>query len=293
MTVRGAEHSSCQPTLAAAWGIRPDPVACATLKAPFRLGEWTPSRWRRLGTWTLAGLVGFFVVYAVAAAIVLGNGRLGRLISNQPESLRVEYTHATSFFFGRAHVEGLDIRVRDDDIEWEVHIDRADASISLLSLLAKRFHTSRIEAQGVTFRMRMRREEKEVDDALVARLPPIDGFSAAAIRGVPSLPHTDDGGKPFVIDLEGITLTDVREVWLDAYRLSGDLSIQGAFTVAPRDHLTVAPTHIDVVHATLTTGDEAVIQEVHGPLDARIDPVPLARLQGASILRALSSRSSL
>ncbi len=254
-------------------------------------------RLRRWGIRLALAVALLLVLYPVVTAVLLGGadggggGRLARLLSQHPESFRVEYASARSFWPGRVHVEGLDLRVRDDALEWQLHIDRADASISLLALLAHRFHTSRIEAQGVTYRMRLRREEANLTADKLACLPPIEGFGKPLV-GVPLLPQSS-GGRPFTLALEGIDLHGVREVWLDTYRVTGDLAVRGAFTIVPQDHFEVSPTHVDVRDAVLTTGGDALVTGVQGPVDARIDPVPQAETDAPGVLRRLSSRSSL
>jgi hypothetical protein len=236
-------------------------------------------------------VAGVFVLYVLAVNILLGGGRLGRALSGEPEKLRIEYTSASSWWPGRIHVEGLDLRVRDENVEWEAHVDRADATVALFELLSHRFHTRRIEADGVTFRMRLRREEGELTPDKAARLPAIDGFPALPIAGVP--PLSSGGGPPFTVVLEGLDLRGVREVWLDAFRLTGDLAVRGGFTVAPGDHFTVTPSHVEVRAASLATGDDGIVGDVHGTIDARIDPVPQAEMKSQLLLRHVSQRSTL
>ncbi len=248
---------------------------------------------RRIALRTGIVAVAFVVVYAIAAQILLGGGRLGRMLSHEPEKLRVQYASASSWWFGRGHVEGFDLRLRNDDIELEAHIDRADASVSLLGLLSHRFRTTRIDAHGVSFRMRLRREDGALPPEAAERLPPIDGFPALPIKGVPPLPPAQDADRPFTVMLDGLDLHEVREVWLDAFRLTGDLAVRGAFTIAPGDHFQVDPTQVEVRNATLATGADDLVEDVQGNLDARIARVPLTEITAAGILRRVSSSSRL
>jgi hypothetical protein len=263
------------------------------LKPPAWLSRPAPRTVRGAAVRLVVAAVVLVVAYTVVANVLLGGGRLGRMLGKHPERFRLTYASASSWWFGRVHVEGLDIRLRDEKLEWELHIDRADATLALQALLAHRFHATRIEAHGVSFRMRLRREEAALTPDELARLPPIDGFPAAPIAGVPALPPPDPDSQPFVIDLDGLDLHEVREVWLDAFRLTGDLTLRGAFTVAPKDHFEVRPTHVEVRDATLSTGEDVVVGSVQGPLDARIDPVPQAEGTPQGVLRRVSSRSTL
>ncbi|HEY6461183.1 MAG TPA: hypothetical protein VIY73_13555, partial [Polyangiaceae bacterium] len=201
-----------------------------------RLRSLPSSRLRRVAGWVAVALAGVYVLYVVGVNVLLGGGRLGRLLSREPEKLRVEYASASTFWFGRVHVEGLDIRMRDEKVEWEVHADRAEANVSLLALLTHRFHTRRLDGQGVTFRMRLRRDPSALTPDKAARLPTIDGFAPLPIAGDPPLPPPNPHAHPFTIALDGMDLRGVREVWLDTFRLTGDLAVQGGFTLVPHDH---------------------------------------------------------
>lgn len=238
-------------------------------------------------------VVAFVLLYAAVAGVLLSGGRLARMLSTKPETFRLRYDRASSLWFGRVHVEGLDVRVRDAKIELELHIDRADASISLFALLARRFRASPVDATGVSWRMRFRHEDGELSADKASLLPPIDGFPARPIVDVPPLPASDAPARPVTIDLDEIRLHDVREVWIDSFRLSGKLEIQGGFTIAPRDHLEVRPAHVEVREATLATGAEVIVGETHGAVDVRIEATPLVGMGGAELVRHLSSRSTL
>ncbi|HEY2509312.1 MAG TPA: hypothetical protein VGI39_00525 [Polyangiaceae bacterium] len=238
-------------------------------------------------------VVAFFVLYATVANVLLTGGRLARMLSEKPETFRLRYDRASSLWFGRVHVEGLDVRVRDPKIELELHIDRADASISLFALLARHLRASPVDATGVSWRMRFRHEDRELSEDKASLLPPIDGFPARPIVDVPPLPASDAPARPVTIDLDEIRLHDVREVWIDSFRLSGALEVQGGFTIAPRDHLEVRPAHVEVREATLATGAEVIVSGTHGAADVRIEATPLEGMGGAEVVRHLSTRSTL
>jgi hypothetical protein len=243
---------------------------------------------------TAVGVIALLVVYVAAANVLLSGGRLPRLLSRNPETFRVTYTSARSWWPQRVHVEGLDVRVRDATMELELHIDHADVNLSLWALVVRRLHTSRVEARGVTWRMRFRGEEGALSPDRIARLPPIDGFPPVPLLDVPPLPASDASAHPFDVDLEGLDVRGVREVWIEDFRLTGDLNARGGFLIAARDHFEVRPAHVDVHDATLSTGDDVMVAAVHGVVDARVDRTPIDdATKGIEVLRNLSSRSVL
>jgi hypothetical protein len=230
-------------------------------------------------------------VYEAAANLGLSTRAIAKLISQKPDRLRLEYGTARSFWPGRVHVENLDIRSRASTIEWELHIDKADADISLLSLLRHRFHVSKVTATGVTFRLRFRLDPNALNADRAARMPPIDGFDVVPIAGVPPDPPPGTG-TPWIVDLQGVDAKEVREVWIDAFRLSGLLEARGGFTVGA-DHFKLAPATAAIQTVALTTGDDVIVDHVTGSLAAKLDPVDLSAVQGLAVLRYLSMQSAL
>ena len=247
---------------------------------------------RRLRRWAVRlalAVAGVFVLYVVAVNILLGGGRLGRALSGEPEKLRIQYTERLVVVARADPRRRPRPAVRDENVEWEAHVDRADATVALFELLSHRFHTRRIEADGIPHATAARggraHPRQSGAPARNRRIP------APPVAGVP--PLSSGGGPPLTVVLEGLDLRGVREVWLDAFRLTGDLAVRGGFTVVPGDHFTVTPSHVEVRAASLATGDDGLVRDVHGTIDARIDPVPQAEMKSQQLLRHVSQRSTL
>ncbi len=231
------------------------------------------------------------LLYEVGANVALTSHAVAHLLSGHPEQLRVEYAHATTFWPGRVHGEGLEVRSRSGAVEWQLHIDEADADISLLALLRHRFHVAKVGASGVTFRVRLRLRPDAVDPDRVARMPPIDGFDPVPLRGVPPDPDARNG-KPWTVDLQGISADKVREVWIDAFRVAGVLEARGGFTVGA-GLLTLAPSVAAIQSVDVTTGEDPITLGVMGGINAQMDTVDLNVVQGAAVLRFLTTQSAL
>jgi hypothetical protein len=234
----------------------------------------------------------FFALYAVGTNIALSTGAIARLISSSPEKLRIEFGPARSFWPGRVHVTALDIRSRSAGIEWQLHIDSADADISLLELLRHRFRVHAVTATGVSFRLRFRLEPDAINLDRADRMPPIAGFPSVPIVGSPP-ESKSEGGKPWTVDIQRIDAQNVREVWIDAYRVLGALRAKGGFTLAGDGLFTLAGSSADVANVTLGTGDDTIAANVGGTIAAQLDTVNLQDPMGVRILRYLTVQSTL
>src|SRR5580658_59878 len=130
------------------------------------------SRWMgRIGG-AIAGLV---TLYLVGINVLVRTHMLRSALSADPEEMLVDYASAYSWIPGRVHVEGLKIRGSDWNIQWVLGIDKCDFNFSPLDFIHRRFHASRVRAEGLTFRVRLR-----VDSATpehLAALPAVPGFA--------------------------------------------------------------------------------------------------------------------
>jgi len=231
------------------------------------------------------------LLYEVGANAALKSGFVAHLLSQHPDTLRVEYARARTFWPGHVHVEGLEVRTRSSTVEWQLHVDDADADLSLFSLLRHRFHVAKVGASGVTFRLRIRLQPDAVNPDRIARIPAIDGFDAVPMIGIP--PDADAGtGTPWTVDLQGVSAANVREVWIDAFRVVGVLEASGGFTVGA-GLLTLAPSRATIQSIVLTTGRDVVARGVTGGIDAQLDTLNLSATHGAAILRLLTTHSAL
>jgi hypothetical protein len=247
--------------------------------------------WRKLARVAAIGLASLVVAYALVANVLLSSGAIAHLVSEHPENLRLELASARTLWFGRVHVEGFDLRGRSAKVEWQLHIDATDVDLSLFALLRHHFQVAKVTATGVTFRVRFRLPADAMDPDRVARMPPIEGFAAVPILGIP--PDTGDPkATPWIIDIHGVDARAVREVWIDAYRLVGAVRARGAFTLGA-EHVAVGPATADVEGAALTTGVDPIATDVEGHLDARLDDVNLGGVVGAAVLRDLTMHSVL
>jgi hypothetical protein len=231
------------------------------------------------------------LLYEVVANVALSSHAIASIVSKHPDRLRLTYARARTFWPGRVHIEGFDLRGRETNLEWQLHIDTADVDISLFALLRHHFRATKAVTTGVTLRLRFRLDANAINADRLARMPPIEGFEAVPILGEP--PDTrDPNAKAWTVDIQGVDAQEVREVWIDAYRETGILQAKGGFTVGT-GHLTLAPATAEIQTAALTTGDDAIATDIAGKLDAQIGTVDLNDVKGAKILRYVTMHSAL
>jgi hypothetical protein len=247
--------------------------------------------WRRIARWAALLLLLIALFYEVGANVALSTHAIAKLVSGHPERLLLDYEQAHTFWPGRVHLGGFDLRGREEVVEWQLHIDTADVDLSLLALLHRRFQVAKVTVTGVTFRLRFRLDPAAVNPDRALRMPPIQGFDSVPLLGTP--PDTrDPNSKPWTVDLQGIDARAVREVWIDAYRVSGPLDAKGGFTLG-QGIFTLVPATADIHDDLLTTGDDAIATEVAGRIEAAFETVDLNSVKGASILRYLTLHSVL
>ncbi|HTB72813.1 MAG TPA: hypothetical protein VK762_06200 [Polyangiaceae bacterium] len=243
-----------------------------------------------------AARVATIVIVAALAAYLVGMNlflrtRLFRnAITSASGSLLVEYRSAYSLFPGRIHVEGLTIRGRDGSVEWILLLDRCDFRVSFAALARRRFHASHVNGDGLSLRVRLRKEAT-VSPEETAALPPVPGFLDPPLKdvGPPPPPLTDANYNLWSIQLDDVDANHVRELWIDTVRYAGDLEIRGRWLFRPLRWLDVGPATIrlralDCGYGTI----EPWLTGANGELVATVHPFALQEVDGAAILDQVS-----
>jgi len=123
----------------------------------------------RAAGWGLLGLFGLAVVVVLASNVLLRTPLLRKLVNAKPEELVVEYRGATSWLPGRLSFDSLTLRSRDRNIEFEAALQGVTLRVSLADLVRRRFHTTRLRARTLAFRLRERLTPEEATPARSAR----------------------------------------------------------------------------------------------------------------------------
>jgi hypothetical protein len=243
----------------------------------------------RWAAWVAVTAIGLLAAYLVGINVLVGTRMLRSALSADPEEMLVDYASAYSWVPGRVHVEGLRIRGSDSNIQWILGIDKCDFHFSPLDFLHRRFHASHVRGEGLTFRVRLR-----VDSATpehLAALPPIPGFSGFPHRkpGPEPPPPTDAQYHLWSIQLDDVDARDVREIWTDTIRYSGELRVRGRWIFRPMRWLDVGPAVVDAETLDISSGPHALARGLSGSIDATVYPFDLRGHRGLQILEEVST----
>lgn len=235
-------------------------------------------------------LLASFAVYLVAMNVFLRTRLFRDAITSSNGSLLVEYRSAYSLWPGRIHVEGLIIRGRDGSVEWILLLDRCDFRVSFAGLARKRFHASHVDGDGLSLRVRLRRDGPVTPEEMRA-LPPVPGFLDPPLAdvGPPPTPLTDENYNLWSIQLDDVDANHVRELWIDTTRYAGDLEVRGRWFFRPLRWLDIGPATIDL--RALEVGHGMVqpwVSGATGKLVATIHPFSLQDVVGADTLERIS-----
>jgi hypothetical protein len=215
-----------------------------------------------------------WALWIVAAQAFLWTPLLRRLINAHTPSVHVEYRFAWSILPGFVHVSGLVITAQDRHIQWRLGIDSARASIAVGQLAAKIFHATRVRADGVTLAVRRRLVEREARGANLVGLPAIEGFPAVPLQAVgPEDEIPDWRYHLFSVWLENVEGKGVRQLWIDRFRLEGDMQVAGALYLKPMRQVLIAPAELALTGSTLTFSGGRVADGLEGKLHLQLGPL--------------------
>jgi hypothetical protein len=180
----------------------------------------------RVAAAALAVLATVEVAYLAAGNLLVATPLLERLLDRKPEKRRVEWDRAWTVVPGRVHLRGFRLRVQNRPTQWLLTLDRATATIDLPALTRRGFHLTSLDGDGLTFRLRRRLDTRPETGAAQEAAPPIPGLA-----NPPARPPEEVYGRPegpgWRIELDRVTVTGVREIWIDEHRVTGDGRLTG------------------------------------------------------------------
>jgi hypothetical protein len=254
-----------------------------------RLRNRTP-RWLRN---TLLVVAAAYILFLLAMNIFLGTGLFRSLANADEDTLRIDYRSAYSLWPGRVVADDLSLRFQDDNVQFLLEIERADIDVALFALARRTFHVRKVEAEGVSFRLRLKTDSPDENPQRLAAYPPIAGFTDPPVR-----PAEEDPPIPeeeydlWTIHLEEVAAS-VRELWIQEFRYRGDGAVAGGFRLRPLRELWLAPSVLVTRGGALSIGDRDVLRGADGRLEAQIELFDVRVPTGAAVLRHVSARSSL
>ncbi len=247
--------------------------------------------WRvtRLG---LAGLLGLVVLIVLATNVLIRTQLLRRLVNSKPEELVVDYRGAASWLPGRLSFDALTLRSRDRNIEFEAALSGVALRVSLVDLLRRRFHATRLRGRTLRFLLRERLAPAEATPTRLARYPRIAGYADPPL--LPTTPPPPEPAKgPWRIVIDDLEIAGVEEIWIDSWRWSGKGSVAGAFELLPGREARVGPARLEVAQGTLRYGDSKVAERTRGAVWCDFPRFDSLTRPGNDVWKILSGGSNL
>jgi hypothetical protein len=245
----------------------------------------------RSAAWAVAAA---WALWIVAVQVFLWTPLLRHLINSQWPSVHVEYRFAWSVFPSAVHVRGLVITAQDDHLQWRLGIDEARVRFAVGQLPARIFHVTRVRADGVTFALRQRLVERDAKGANLVGLPRIEGYPAVPLQQVGPEDETPDSRyRLFSVWLENVQGENVRQIWIDRFRLEGKMQVAGAFYLKPMRQVLIAPAELALSGSTLTYSGGRVAEALEGKLRVQLDPLDPRELTPERFFRALGVEARL
>ena len=232
----------------------------------------------------LVATLGVWVVYVVAANVILKTSLLRGWLRADDGSLAVDYTSARSLFPGSVVVHGLAIRFQDDVVQMGIGLDRVSVQLDLWQLAVH--HTARFDharGEGLDYRLRLKLDRVAGNERRLAAFPPIDGFPEPPIAQPPK-PST---GRPWTIDIRDLE-SSVRAVWTMEWRFQGDATVTGGCHIAPRRQVYVTTSTLRTRSGTLGVAGEDLLRGGDWQITADIAPFVPQETDGVDILRYIS-----
>lgn len=236
-----------------------------------------------------AVLICLELVYLIAGNLLLRSQLIQRAVGAS-EGFALEFRAAYTLWPGHAHVRDLSLRVEDYNVQFEVAIEAAELDIALSELPFKKFHITRLVAEGTRFRMRHKLIVVGEDAERVAAYPKIKGFADPPYYvGVHAPPLSDEeaDSKLWKVRVENVEAA-VRELWVLEYRYQGPARARGSFVVHPTRWVQVTPAALWLEGGALTLGEHRVAERVTGKLACDIHDMQVQARKGAAVLKDIS-----
>lgn len=225
----------------------------------------------------ILGLAGANLLYVRVAGRWLRSPDLSSLLNRRPERFRISWRDASSPFPGWLVVHDLDLAGRTRRSRWSLHADEVHGALSLPSLTRRHLDFEGLVATGVAIR--------------VARvLPP----AAAPIEGqpdiVPAFPQTSEEFEAalkvvpkrprWTIELSAVSLEQIRELWLERWRIAGSMRAHGGLRLRLGRDAQVFATRLDLLDAGLTVVGRPAGEHLRGSVAASTTPYSPRREPG-------------
>jgi hypothetical protein len=246
----------------------------------------------RAAGWGLMGLLSLPVLVVLATNVFLRTSVLRSLVNGNPDSLFVEYRGARSWFPGHLSFDSLTLRSNDHNAEFEAALQGLELRVSLVDLLRRRFHTTHVRARKLEFRLRELLRGEEATPARLARYPRIEGFADPPLLQTTPSP-LERAGTPWRVVIDDLAVASVEEIWIDAWKWTGNGRVAGGFELLPGREARVGPARLEVSEGELLHGDSKVAQRTFGAVWCELPRFETQAYPGNDVWKIMSGGSEL
>jgi hypothetical protein len=170
------------------------------------------------------------LTYPVLGTLALWTGFVEWVAES--EDLRLEIDNPSyTIWPGRVHLKHVRILV-NGDTQFILEGHDLFASISVVELIHRRIHVTRLATHHVTYRMRVQVNETKGIEKRLAAYPKLEGLPGNNTVKVEAAAKTEEREAPWTVDVDGIDI-GVQELWFFEYRYLGGGRLRGGFTVGP------------------------------------------------------------
>ena len=242
--------------------------------------------------WGLVGLLSLPVLAVLATNVLLRTNLLRKLVNGDPDTLVVDYRGAASWFPGHLSFDSLTLRSRDHNVEFEAALQGVALRVSLTDLVGRRFHTTRVRAQKLEFRLRERLSREQATPARLARYPRIEGFADPPLLETTPSP-SEPAGSPWRVVIDDLAVASVEGIWIDAWKWTGEGNVSGAFELLPGREARVGPARLEVSAGELLHGHSKVAQRTSGAVWCELPRFDTQAYPGNDVWKLMSGGSEL
>jgi len=253
----------------------------------------TSPRVRKYLRRALIALLSTYAAYLLLANVFLGFHLLDRVVTSDDGTVELRTGRAYSFIPGRASVRDFVLRLDNENMQVRLTVARATTSVNLFKLLSREIKLSGVEASGVSFRIRMRVDAIRPDNAeRVAAFPDIEGALGPPLLSAAIPVPENPVEKAWHVDLVD-AVVHADEVWIQEYRVTGDVSAAGGFMLWPGKDFMLRPSTFHVGAGMVRVGPRIVTND----MKIRTGTADIAKLSlpdtlGPDILRYLTASAS-
>jgi hypothetical protein len=248
----------------------------------------------------VAGLAVLWPLYLATANLWLRRGGLERMLNRRPERLAMHWDAAWTLWPGVIHVRGFTMRSQTRVFQWWLAVDRGTVDVDLWNLRERELLLGPLTGRGASFLLRRRLDAPP--RSLPARpelYPPIPGFANPPNPRPEDLypPRARPRRDPWHVRITGVSLDDVREVWIEEVRFAGRARVAGGFDARLRQRLEVVPSRVEIQEGTLALGAgakaEPILADLRSRMDGTIEPYAPPRFKGREVFQFASGRITL